>query len=144
MTKERHVVGASLAPEAKDKLDKAAERLGMKQQELLGRLIDWFGKQDDLVKLMMLGYGEPTETKDFLAFLLFREMQKTKPEASPVEVAEWQAAAVRAMAQYNSLLFASMVGDRGAEAAAMVEDAAVRNQTKTQPRRKASGGGRGG
>ncbi len=77
---ERNIVSAVLSGEAKRRLAEVAESLGMKQQELLGRLLEWYTEQDRLVQLIAVKQIPEDYTGDVVD-LLYR---KRHPEGAGV------------------------------------------------------------
>lgn len=90
MAKERDVVKASLAPDAKQLFDQAVEQLGMKQQVALGRLIRWFTRQDQLTQVLLMGNVPEADVPDFAALIVGKAeaIKKGQPIQMSPEQAE--------------------------------------------------------
>ena len=88
--KNRSVVKASLSlsPAGKRSLDASAAALGMKQQELLGRLLDWFQGQERLIQLIAVKQIPDGETGDIVELLMRRRDPKVADATLEVMVRE--------------------------------------------------------
>jgi len=100
------VISVSLSDEAKFRLNEIVDACGMKQKLALGRILEWFVRQEPLVRAMVLGQIPADDTGDLIDLLhQRRQLEAGKAPMSgvlgPAAVAErsQQHAEVRRRAQ---------------------------------------------
>jgi hypothetical protein len=67
---QRQIIKASASKHGVGALKKVAEKYGMKEYVVAGRLLDWFGQQDDIFQREVLGLLEGLEAGAVTAYVL--------------------------------------------------------------------------
>lgn len=78
---ERHTVQTYISRATKAQMEAACDRLGMKQVELLSRLMAWFAQQDRTMQQVVLGTLEEEDQEEAVRMVL-RRMARTKKTGS--------------------------------------------------------------
>ena len=71
----RIIVRIELTPGARKRLDECSEKSGMTQVAMLSRLVEWFSRQPEAVRHLVVG-SIPEELKEQVAGLVLKTLAK--------------------------------------------------------------------
>ena len=80
-SQQRAMLKAFVRPSAKRAVEDLVGRTGMTQQEVVSRIYDWFGSQDEVIQHAVLGLL-PAEYAQDIASLVLKRIASGQPDSS--------------------------------------------------------------